>query len=122
MRRQRGLPGALEELAGRHGALTVRPADVELRVQRERYGWVLRSGICVGDRAAHRSPVADLEVPDQRGGGRQQRNIAVDHLARFERALADHRTEYDMTVHALDKAQRGDAADVDQSIDAPDGG
>ena len=29
----------------------------------------------------------------------------------------DDRTEYDMTVHALDKAQRGDAADVDQSIE-----
>ena len=80
-----GLPRAGEELAGRHRPPALWPDDVDLGVERERHGGILRGRVGVGDRAAEGAAVADLEMADQRGGGGEQRDVAADHVARLQR-------------------------------------
>ncbi len=58
--------GALEEPVERHDPLAALRAQDDRVVERERQGRQVRGRIGVGDRAADRAPVADLDVADAR--------------------------------------------------------
>ena len=86
--RQRGLPHPGEEFAGRDAAPPGGRERLDLRVEGQRDGRVLGGGVGVGDRAADRAAVADLEVTDQRGGPGQQRDRGADLRRRRRRRRA----------------------------------
>ena len=61
---QRRQEGAEEELVGRHLPLIMGRAPVEDRIEREHDRGQVRGGIGMGEAAAHRAAVPDLEVAD----------------------------------------------------------
>ena len=95
------------------------PVDdsVGLRVEREGDRRQLGSGICVGDRSADRSPVADLEVPDHRNGLGEQRDGGGLGGA-FDDPLRRHRLDREAAVLPLDAAELADAVQVDDVREA----
>ena len=64
-----GRPGADEEVVGRdQPPRPPAPTSSNSRAERHRDRRVFRRGIGVRERPAHRAPIADLEVPDERRG------------------------------------------------------
>ena len=108
----------VKKSAGGHRPPAGGRQHLELGVERERDGRVLGGGVGVGERAADRAAVADLEVADERRGPGQQRDRVGD--ARRERSIvacvvpAPIRTD---AVAPLDAAQLLDPTEVDEVLE-----
>ena len=112
-----GLPQAGEEVGRGYPAGGRRRRGFDLGVQRQRDGRELAGGVAVGDRAAQRAAVADLEVADVGGDAGQQ-----GHRARHVGVLADHRVgggglDPDGVAAHVDALEFVDLGDVDEVLE-----
>ena len=104
----------MEELAGRHGALTAGTDDDQLGVEREHRRPDVTGRVGVHERPADRAAVPDLRVGDLGDGLREQCGVLVNQVALEEVAVGRHRTDDEVVTRVADAAQRLDAAEVDE--------
>ncbi len=78
VRAERGIEQPLEEIVRLYGLLPLRPRDIDLAIERDETRGQFGGGICVSERAADGTAIADRRMSDMRNGKHDQRRVPGD--------------------------------------------